>query len=112
MSDSPDPRSLARGELTALMLKLTTREQVVSEERQALHAQIDALRKELVNRLREEGGVVISGSDFLDPGSAGVRGPRTPRPKTGADGGRLGSSNFGSRSFPGFGGAGLLPMWP
>lgn len=86
MSDFPDPRALARDDLTALLLKLTTREQMVSQERQALHAQIDALRGELVNRLREEGKIVISGSDFLDPGSADVREPRTPRPKTGADG--------------------------
>ena len=56
------------------------------DERRALHAQMDALRQELVNRLREEGEVVISGSDFFDPGSAGVPEPRSPRPQTGADG--------------------------
>lgn len=85
VSGFPDPRSLARGEQTVLLRELTTREQAVSDERRALHAQIDALRQELVNRLREEGEVVISGSDFFDPGSAGVREPRSPRPQTGAD---------------------------
>ena len=82
----PDPHWLARGELTSLLKELTSKEQVVSDERRTLHAQIDALRRELVDRLRDEGHVVISGSDFLDPGSAGVREPRTPRPEDGSDG--------------------------
>ena len=82
----PDPHSLARDELTSLLKDLTTREQAVSDERRTLHAQIDALRRELVDRLRDEGKVVISGSDFLDPGSAGVREPRNPRPEEGSDG--------------------------
>lgn len=86
MSGFPDPRSLARGELTTLLRELTTREQAVSDERQTLHAHIDDLRRELVNRLREEGDVVIAGSDFLDPGSVGVREPRSPRPQAGSDG--------------------------
>ncbi len=82
----PDPRSLARRELTSLLKELTSREQAVSDERRTLHAQIDALRRELVDRLRDEGNAVISGSDFLDPGSAGVREPRNPRPEDGSDG--------------------------
>jgi len=65
--------------------ELTEREQTVSTERRDLHAQIDALRSELVDRLRDEGKTVISGSDFLDPGSAGVREPRRPTPHTGSD---------------------------
>ena len=82
----PDPHSLARDELTSLLKELTSREQAVSDERRTLHGQIDALRRELVDRLRDEGHVVISGSDFLDPGSAGVREPRNPRPEDGSDG--------------------------
>jgi hypothetical protein len=82
----PDPHSLARDELASLLRELTSREQAVSEERRALHAQIDALRREFVDRLREEGHVVISGSDLLDPGSAGVREPRSPSHKNGSDG--------------------------
>jgi hypothetical protein len=82
----PDPHSLARDELTSLLQKLTSREQVVSDERRVLHAQIDALRREFVDRLRDEGNVVISGVDFLDPGSAGVREPRNPSPQSGSDG--------------------------
>jgi hypothetical protein len=77
----PDPHSLARGELTSLLKELTSREQAVSDERRTLHAQIDALRRELVDRLRDEGNTVICGSDFLDPGSTGVREPRNPRPE-------------------------------
>jgi hypothetical protein len=69
----PDPHSLAQDELASLLNELTSREQAVSEERRALHAQIDALRREFVDRLREQGHVVISGSDLLEPGSAGVR---------------------------------------
>ena len=82
----PDPHSLARDELTSLLQDLTSREEVVSDERRVLHAQIDALRRELVDRLRDEGNVVISGSDFLDPGSAGVREPRNPGPQNVSDG--------------------------
>jgi hypothetical protein len=82
----PDPHSLARDELTSVLKELTSREQAVSDERRTLHAQIDALRRELVDRLRDEGHVVISGSDFLDPGSAGVREPRNPHPEDGSDG--------------------------
>jgi hypothetical protein len=82
----PDPDSLARDELTSLLKELTSREQAVSDERRTLHAQIDALRRELVDRLRDEGNTVICGSDFLDPGSAGVREPRNLRPEDGSDG--------------------------
>ncbi|MGZ4237912.1 MAG: RsiG family protein [Solirubrobacteraceae bacterium] len=45
------------------MTKLTSREQVVSDERRTLHTQIDALRRELVDRLRDEGNTVIFGPD-------------------------------------------------
>jgi hypothetical protein len=57
--------TLARDELTSLLQELTSREEAVSDERRVLHTQIDALRKELVDRLRDEGNVVISGSDSI-----------------------------------------------
>jgi hypothetical protein len=82
----PDPHSLARNELASLLQELTSREEVVWDERRVLHAQIDVLDQELVDRLRDEGNVVISGSDFLDPGSAGVREPRNPNPQNDSDG--------------------------
>ena len=75
----PDPHSLARDELTSLLQQLTSREELVSDERRGLHTQIEALRRELVDRLRDEGNVVISGSDFLDPGSGGR--PRAAQPE-------------------------------
>jgi len=79
----PDPRSLARDELTSLLQELTIREELVSDERRGLHTQINALRRELVDRLRDQGNVVIS--DFLNPGSAGVREPRNPSPQNNSD---------------------------
>jgi hypothetical protein len=86
MDRVPDPRTLASEELKSLITELVSREQDVSNHRGLLHAQIDALRGELVNRLREEGEVVIFGPDTLGPGAAGVREPRTPRPQQGSDG--------------------------
>jgi hypothetical protein len=86
MDPLPDPRSLAPEELKSLIKELVSLEQEVSNTRQVLHAQIDALRRELVDRLREEGNDIIFGPDILGPGSAGVRGPRTPRPQRGSDG--------------------------
>lgn len=82
----PDPHSLARDELTYRLQELTSREELVSDARRGLHTQIEALRRELVDRLRDEGNVVISGSDFLDPGSAGVREPRNTSPQNSSDG--------------------------
>lgn len=81
-----DPRSLATEELKLLIQELISREQEVSDTRQGLHAQIDALRGELVDRLRNEGKDVIFGPDTLGPGTSGVREPITPRPHQGADG--------------------------
>jgi hypothetical protein len=82
----PDPRSLAADELKSLIKELIRKEQEVSEMRRVLHGQIDALRRELVDRLREEGQDIIFGPDVLGPGSAGVREPRSPRPQRGSDG--------------------------
>jgi len=86
MDPLPDPGSLATEELKPLIKDLIGREQEVSNIRRGLHAQIDALRRELVDRLREEGNDIISGPDVLGPGPAGVREPRTPRPQRGSDG--------------------------
>ncbi len=86
MDPLTDPRSLATEELTLLIQELISREQEVSDTRQALHAQIDALRGVLVDRLRKGGKDVIFGPDTLGPGPSGVREPITPRPHQGADG--------------------------
>ena len=86
MDPFPDPRLLATDELKSAIKELVGREQEVSNTRRGLHAQIDALRRELVDRLREQGNDVIFGGDLLGPGPAGVREPRTPRPQRGSDG--------------------------
>ena len=76
-------------EIKSWLEQLTQREQAVSDERRALHEQIDGLRRELVDRLRRRDTTVISGEDEIDPGPAGVREPRGPRPRTGSDGAAL-----------------------
>jgi hypothetical protein len=57
----PDPHSLGLEELKLLLEQLISREQGVSNTRNVLHAQIDALRREFVDRLREEGAPSSSG---------------------------------------------------
>ncbi|HEY3191393.1 MAG TPA: hypothetical protein VGJ61_01315 [Solirubrobacterales bacterium] len=62
----PDIGSMSDEELKELMDNLTTEEQEVSYRRRILHGQIDILRAELVNRLREnrpEGATLIKGDD-------------------------------------------------
>jgi hypothetical protein len=62
----PDIGSMDDQELKELIDKLTAEEQEVSYRRRILHGQIDILRAELVNRLREhrpEGGTLIKGDD-------------------------------------------------
>jgi hypothetical protein len=86
MDALPDPRSLTAAELKSLIKELIRQEQEVSDTRRVLHGQIDALRRELVDRLREEGQDIIFGPDVLGPGSAGVREPRSPHPQRGSDG--------------------------
>lgn len=87
MDPIPDPRSLTVEELKLRIEQLVSREQEVSDTRRVLHGQIDALRRELVERLRDEGTTpVIVDDDALGPGAAGVREPRTPRPPRGFDG--------------------------
>jgi hypothetical protein len=68
MDPIPDPRSLGQEELKRLLNGLVSREQEVSSTRQVLHAQIDALRRELVDRLRDEPSDVIFGPDVLGSG--------------------------------------------
>ncbi len=60
---SPDPRSLSKDQITARLDELTRREEQISEARRALHGEIDALRRELVERLRREGGTIIAGDE-------------------------------------------------
>ncbi|MFZ1996938.1 MAG: GNAT family N-acetyltransferase [Solirubrobacteraceae bacterium] len=72
MASFPDPHSLGRDELTSLLNEFTSREQAVSNERRTLHCRVDALRRELVDRLRDEGNTVICGADLHEPGSCGV----------------------------------------
>jgi hypothetical protein len=71
LTSLPDPHSLTRAELTSRLHELTSGKHGLSDER-AVHSQIDALRSELIHRLRDEGKEVILGSDFLDPGSGGL----------------------------------------
>ena len=62
----PDIGSMSDEELKELIDKLTAEEQEVSYRRRILHGQIDILRAELVNRLREnrpEGETLIKGDD-------------------------------------------------
>lgn len=50
---TPNIGSMSEEELKELIDKLTTEEQEVSYRRRILHGQIDILRAELVNRLRD-----------------------------------------------------------
>ncbi len=62
----PDIGSMSDEELKELIDKLTAEEQELSYRRRILHGQIDILRAELVNRLREnrpEGETLIKGDD-------------------------------------------------
>jgi hypothetical protein len=62
----PDIGSMSDEELKGLIDKLTEEEHEVSYRRRILHGQIDILRAELVNRLREsrpEGESLIKGDD-------------------------------------------------
>jgi RsiG-like len=62
----PDIGSMNDEELKELIDELTAEEQDVSYRRRILHGQIDILRAELVNRLREsrpEGETLIKGDD-------------------------------------------------
>ena len=63
---TPNISSMSDQELRDLIDKLTSEEQEVSYRRRILHGQIDLLRAELVNRLRDEppdAGSLIKGDD-------------------------------------------------
>ena len=63
---TPNVSSMSDEELRQLIDKLTSEEQEVSYRRRILHGQIDLLRAELVNRLRDdrpEAGSLIKGDD-------------------------------------------------
>jgi hypothetical protein len=62
----PDIGAMSDEELKELIERLTGEEEEISYKRRILHGQIDILRAELVNRLREyraEGEPVIKGDD-------------------------------------------------
>jgi hypothetical protein len=59
----PDPRSLSKDQITARLDELTREEQQISQVRRGLHDEIDALRRELVDRLRREGKTIIAGDE-------------------------------------------------
>ena len=63
---TPNISSMSDQELRELIDKLTAEEQEVSYRRRILHGQIDLLRAELVNRLRDESpdaDALIKGDD-------------------------------------------------
>jgi len=63
---TPNISSMSDEELRELIDKLTAEEQEVSYRRRILHGQIDLLRAELVNRLRDDhsdAGSLIKGDD-------------------------------------------------
>ena len=79
----PDIGSMSDQELKELIEKLTGEEQEVSYRRRILHGQIDILRAELVNRLREnrpEGETLIKGDD-VERLSEILSGKSEPPPK-------------------------------
>ncbi|MGH2982997.1 MAG: hypothetical protein ACRDK5_01885 [Solirubrobacterales bacterium] len=82
----PDIGSMSDEELKELIDKLTAEEQEVSYRRRILHGQIDILRAELVNRLREnrpQGEALIEGDKVERLGEiVSGRGESQPKPPT------------------------------
>jgi hypothetical protein len=80
---TPNISSMSDEELRELIDKLTSEEQEVSYKRRILHGQIDLLRAELVNRLRDdrpEGDSLIKGDD-VERLSEILAGKTEPPPK-------------------------------
>ena len=82
---TPNIGSMSDEELKELIEKLTAEEQEVSYRRRILHGQIDILRAELVNRLRDhtpDGESLIRGDDVerLSEILAGKHDPPTKPP--------------------------------
>jgi hypothetical protein len=67
MTDFTDPRSLTRKEIAARLKVLIPTEDFPPENR----AEVEALRRELVRKIRADGMVVIDGADVLKPGRPG-----------------------------------------
>jgi hypothetical protein len=83
---TPNISSMNDEELRELIDKLTSEEQEVSYRRRILHGQIDLLRAELVNRLRDDqpdAGSLIKGDDVerLSEILAGNTEPPTKPPR-------------------------------
>ncbi len=83
---TPNISSMSDEELRELIDKLTSEEQEVSYRRRILHGQIDLLRAELVNRLRDDqpdAGSLIKGDDVerLSEILAGNAEPPTKPPR-------------------------------
>jgi hypothetical protein len=55
---------------------LAEHEEGVSARRRDLHREIDALRRDLIERLRDDGQQITAGEDFCGPGPGGSREPR------------------------------------
>ena len=89
MSSSENFRALTKEQIRDRLHRLTEEESTVSARRHSLHSEIDALRRELVDRLREEGGDVIAGDDPLGPDPSGSREPHRPTPRIDSDGAAL-----------------------
>lgn len=76
----PDPKALGQQELKDRLKQLIDKEQKVALERHAFHVQIDALRSELVARLRARGTTsspAVTSQTSERPASAS-RGARDP----------------------------------
>ena len=82
---TPNISSMSDEELRELIDKLTAEEQEVSYRRRILHGQIDLLRAELVNRLRDDqpdADALVKGDDVqkLSEILAGQTEPKTMPP--------------------------------
>jgi hypothetical protein len=84
MSSTGQFGSMSNHEIKDRLRVLTEQEQVVSARRGVVHREIDALRRELIDRLRDDGQQIITGEDFSGPGPAGSREPRRPLPGAGS----------------------------
>jgi hypothetical protein len=87
VTSAPDPSEFSDQQLKARIRDAVERETRLSAARSELHSEIDALREELVRRLRADGTTVIRGADVDDDsGLSGVREPRSPEPESDPDG--------------------------
>ena len=82
----PDPHSLARDELTSLLQELTSREELVSDERRGLphRSRLCAGNSSTGFAMRATWSSLAL--TFSTPDRAGVREPRNPSPQNSSDG--------------------------